>query len=115
MTLEETWCGRRPNISYFKIFGCIAYTHILNEKRKKLDDKGEKYVFLGVSDCLKAYKLYNPNTKKIIISCDVIFDEKKFWKWSTNGAPIPTNFDGEKDEEKRHPVENQQESTIIRA
>ncbi|GKV03282.1 hypothetical protein SLEP1_g15614 [Rubroshorea leprosula] len=52
-----------------------------DEKRKKLDDKGGKSIFLGVSNHSKAYKLYNPNTKKIIISRDVIFDEGKFWEW----------------------------------
>ena len=42
MTLEEAWSGRKPAIDHFKIFGCIAYAHILDEKRKKLDDKGER-------------------------------------------------------------------------
>jgi len=67
------------DVSHFEIFGCIAYAHIPDKKRKKLNDKGEKSVFLGVSDCSKASKLYNPNTKKIIISRDVSFDEENFW------------------------------------
>jgi len=46
----------------------------------KIDDNGEKCVFLCFSVCLKAYKLYNPNTKKIIISRDVIFNEEIFWQ-----------------------------------
>jgi len=56
MTPEEAWNGRRPDVSHLKIFGCTAYAHIPDEKRKKLDNKGEKYVFLGVSVCSKAYK-----------------------------------------------------------
>ena len=47
--------------------------HVLDEKRKKLDDKGEKCVFLSVSEASKAYKLFNPLIKKIITSRDVIF------------------------------------------
>ena len=51
----------------------------------KVDDKGEKCIFLGVcSDQLKAYKLHNPITKKIIISWDVVFDEETFRPWSNN-------------------------------
>ena len=42
MTLEEAWSGRKPAVDHFKIFGCIAYAHIPDEKRKKLDDKGER-------------------------------------------------------------------------
>ncbi|KAI5348929.1 hypothetical protein L3X38_001816 [Prunus dulcis] len=81
MTLEEAWSGRRLSVDHFKIFCCIAYAHVPNEKRKKLDDKGEKYVFLSVSDHSKAYRLFNPITKKIIISRDVIFDEENMWNW----------------------------------
>ncbi|CAL5333116.1 unnamed protein product [Camellia sinensis] len=96
ITLEEAWSGRRPAVGHFRIFGCVAYAHIPNEKRRKLDDKGEKCIFLGVSDQSKAYKLYNPSTKKIIISRDVVFDEEKFWPWNNDGVqqqipaqPIP--------------------------
>ena len=83
MTPEEAWSGRKPVVDHFRIFGCVAYAHIPDQKRKKLDDKGEKCIFLGVSDQSKAYKLYNPNTKKIIlISQDVVFYEDQIWEWS---------------------------------
>ncbi|CAL9024552.1 unnamed protein product, partial [Prunus brigantina] len=49
LTPEEAWSGRKPAIGYFKVFGCIAYARIPDEKRKKLDDKGEKCVFDSVS------------------------------------------------------------------
>ncbi|KAA0055477.1 retrovirus-related Pol polyprotein from transposon TNT 1-94 [Cucumis melo var. makuwa] len=48
-------------------------------KRSKLDGKGEKYIFLDVCEQSKAYKLYNPITKKIVISRDVVFNEAEFW------------------------------------
>uniref|UniRef100_A0A0D2ZYS7 Retroviral polymerase SH3-like domain-containing protein n=1 Tax=Brassica oleracea var. oleracea TaxID=109376 RepID=A0A0D2ZYS7_BRAOL len=35
----------------------------------------------GVSKESKAYRLYDPTTKKIIISKDVRFDEEKMWNW----------------------------------
>ena len=73
MTPEEAWSGRKPVVDHFRIFGCVAYAHIPDEKRKKLDDKGEKCVFLGVSEHSKAYKLFNPSTNKIVTSRDVIF------------------------------------------
>ncbi|KAJ8639629.1 hypothetical protein MRB53_016323 [Persea americana] len=47
MTPEEAWNGRKPAVDHFKIFGCRAYAKIPDENRKKLDDKGEKCVFLG--------------------------------------------------------------------
>ena len=30
---------RNPNLSHLTVFGCIAYVHILYEKRTKLDPK----------------------------------------------------------------------------
>ena len=108
MTPEEAWSGRKPAVDHFRIFGCIAYAHIPDEKRKKLDNKGEKCIFLGVSDKSKAYKLYNPSTMKIVISRDVVFDEESTWSWNQNGVKksIPADFD---DEEKgQQPMENEQ-------
>ncbi|GKV22816.1 hypothetical protein SLEP1_g32638 [Rubroshorea leprosula] len=48
LTPEEAWSGRRPVVDYFIIFWCIAYAHVPDQKRSKLDDKGEKCIFLGI-------------------------------------------------------------------
>lgn len=85
MTLEETRSGRKPIVDHFRIFGCIAYTHVPDEKRKKLDDKGEMCVILGISEASKAYKLFNPLTKKIVTNIDVISNEDDTWNWTKNG------------------------------
>ncbi|RDX94009.1 hypothetical protein CR513_23663, partial [Mucuna pruriens] len=46
-----------------------------------------------------AYKLYNPVTKKVIISRDVTFDEERMWNWSSKAqkepAVIPENYEEE--------------------
>lgn len=78
MTPKEAWNGQRLAVDHFRIFGRVAYAHVPDQKRKKLDDKGEKCNFLGNSDQSKAYKLYNPSTKKILISRDVVFNENQF-------------------------------------
>lgn len=50
-----------------------------DERRSKLDEKSKKCIFVGYSETSKAYKLYNPITKKIIISKDVKFNEEESW------------------------------------
>jgi hypothetical protein len=55
--------------------------HVPNEKRIKLEDKSYKCVFLGVSEESKAYRLYDPESKKIVTSRDVIFAEEETWNW----------------------------------
>jgi hypothetical protein len=97
-TPEEAWSGRKPAVDYFRIFGCIAYAHVPDEKRKKLDDKGEKCVFLGISECSKAYKLFNPLTKKIVTSRDVVFDEENTWDWNRQ-QPTQVVFDTDSESE----------------
>ncbi|KAJ8645381.1 hypothetical protein MRB53_007129 [Persea americana] len=104
-TPEEAWSGRRPSIDHLRILGCIAYAHVPDEKRKKLDDKGVKCVFLGVSAESKAYRLYNPVTKQIIISHDVVFYEENVWDWNDEEKPqIPVNCDNEEQQQLQIPV-----------
>ena len=49
----------------------------------KLDDRNGKYVFIGYDENSKGYKLFNPRSKKIIISKDIEFDEGASWDWSS--------------------------------
>ena len=46
---------------------------------KKLDKKSEPCVFTGYSEQHKAYMLYNPVTKKVVVSRDVKFIDDKCW------------------------------------
>jgi hypothetical protein len=41
----------------------------------KLDKKAEKYIFIGYKYGLKGYKIWNPETKKLMYSRDVVFKE----------------------------------------
>ncbi|XP_074327778.1 uncharacterized protein LOC141665692 [Apium graveolens] len=79
-TPNEAWSGSKPSVGHLRIFGCIAYVHVPDQKRKKLDDKGEKCIFTGYDKRSKAYRLYNPLMKKLIISRDVEFDESDYWR-----------------------------------
>ena len=67
------------SVTHLKKFGCLAYAHVLDELRKKLDNKGQKCIFVGYSEDTKAYKLYDPVARKVIISCDVQFIENESW------------------------------------
>ena len=54
--LKEKWSGLKVTVSHFRIFGCIAFAHVPEELRKKLDDRSEKYIFIGYSEQSKAYR-----------------------------------------------------------
>ena len=88
-TPYEVYRGRKPNLSHLRIFGCIGYAKTEKAGLKKLDDRSRMLVHLGTEPGSKAYRMLNPETRKIIVSRDVIFDESKGWNWneiSTEGG-----------------------------
>ena len=74
---HEVWTGKKPSLSHLRVFGCDAYVHVPKEKRTKLDNKSERCIFIGYKDGLKGYKLWNPETRKVVYSRDVVFREVK--------------------------------------
>ena len=79
---EEAWSGHKPSVTHLRVFGCVAYAKIPDARRRKLDDKSEKCIFVGYGERRMGYRLYNPITKKVITSRDVIFEEDKSWEWN---------------------------------
>ena len=77
MTPKEAWNGINPLVEHFQVFGCISQVHVVDIKITKLEDKSFTCVLLGVSEESKAYRLYDPVARKIIVSRDVIFEENK--------------------------------------
>jgi transposase InsO family protein len=76
ITPEEAWTKIKPDVSHFRVFGSIAWAHIPDEKRKALQPKSEKCIFVGYSEDVKGYRLLQPHCNEIIIRRDVKFDEK---------------------------------------
>jgi hypothetical protein len=60
MTLEEDFSGKKPNVENLRIFGCLVYSHIPNDKRNKLEPSGKKGIFVGYNDSSKSYRIYIP-------------------------------------------------------
>ncbi|KAJ9542985.1 hypothetical protein OSB04_029491 [Centaurea solstitialis] len=85
---EEFWKGSKPSVEKFKVFGCIGHVHIPAQLRTKLDARSHKCVFLGISQESKAYRLYDPSSKKVVISRDVKFDEDATWDWSKENQKV---------------------------
>ncbi|GAU11497.1 hypothetical protein TSUD_344870 [Trifolium subterraneum] len=91
---EEVWSGKKPSVSHFKVFGALCHKHIPEAKRTKLDDRSESMIIVGYH-VTGAYKLYNPISKKMTYSRDVIVDEAKTWDWiagSSTSRPQITQF-----------------------
>ena len=82
--------GKKPSVSHIRVFGCMAYAKKDAGQLRKIDDRSEAAVHLGIEPGSKAYRLYNPTSKRIIVSRDVIFDEKTRWNWKGEGKQVQT-------------------------
>jgi hypothetical protein len=62
------------------VFGCVSWAHIYDDLRKKLDAKIHACIMIGYYEEdyeeSKAYQLFNPVKRQIIIKRNVWFDEK---------------------------------------
>jgi hypothetical protein len=74
-TPYHIWTGKKPDISHFRIFGCLAYVLVHKEKRKALQPHSKKCIFVGYPEGVKAWKFWDPVSKQIIISSHAAFDE----------------------------------------
>ena len=112
MTPVEAWCGVKPAVGHLRVFGCIAYAHVPDAQRTKLEDKSRCCVLFGVSEESKAYRLYDPTTKRIIISRDVVFEEEGQWNWEKSSEEdnmFDMEWEGEKREERDESCDGNEE------
>lgn len=64
--------GKKPDISYFRVFGCLAYVLVRKRDRKALQPHSRKYIFVGYPDGTKAYKFWDPVVQKFYISSHAV-------------------------------------------
>jgi hypothetical protein len=60
-TSYEAWHGRKPTVSYLRVFGCIAFS-------KELDHIGNRStpgVFIGYAEGSKAYHILDSGTQRV--------------------------------------------------
>ena len=65
----------KPSVKHMRVFSCLAYVLTPTEKRLKRDPKARPGLFMGYEESSKAYRVYNIEGDKVVISRDVNFDE----------------------------------------
>jgi hypothetical protein len=74
MTPFEAWHGRKLTVHHLRTFWCIVYVRNTMPHLKKLEDHGCKMIFVGYKSGSKAYRAYNPITKHVHVTRDMVFD-----------------------------------------
>lgn len=67
MSPYELWKGWNPNISYFRIWRCLAYVRIPYPKRIILASGVYRCVFIGYSSTTTGYMFYDLENKVILL------------------------------------------------
>ena len=62
MTLYELWFGKKPKLSFLKVWGCDAYMKKFHPDKLKL--KSEKCVFIGYPKETIGYTFYHRSEGK---------------------------------------------------
>ncbi|KAG7536831.1 Integrase catalytic core [Arabidopsis suecica] len=97
MNVPNYLCGEAGRNRVLTMFECLVASDIQEQRllgEKKLDDRSRMLVHLGTDASLKAYRLFDPTTKKIIVSRDVIFDESKNWSWNNVERMTGSEYSG---------------------
>jgi hypothetical protein len=80
-TLYELLIGKKPNVSYFRVFGSKCFILIKRGRNSKFAPKAVEGFLLGYDSNTRAYRVFNKSTGLVEVSCDIVFDE-------TNGSQV---------------------------
>jgi transposase InsO family protein len=58
-----------------RVFGCVAFVHVHQQHRTKLDSRAVRCIFVGYPPNKRGYKCYHPPSRKYFVSKDVTFHE----------------------------------------
>ncbi|KAJ9535780.1 hypothetical protein OSB04_un001068 [Centaurea solstitialis] len=75
-TPYELWTGKKPKLSFLKIWGCEVY--VKRTTSEKLKPKSDKCFFVGYPKNTLGYYFYNPSENKVFVARNGEFLEEKF-------------------------------------
>ena len=85
-TPYEMWTGKRPSLSFLKIWCCEAY--VKRQVSNKLEPKSDKCLFVGYPKETKGYYFYNPIENKVFVARNGVFLEREFISKGTSGSKV---------------------------
>jgi hypothetical protein len=80
-TSYELLTCKKPNVSYFRVFGSKCFILIKRGRNSEFAPKAVEGFLLGYDSNTRAYRVFNKSTGLVEVSCDIVFDE-------TNGSQV---------------------------
>ena len=85
-TPYELWYGKKPILSFLKIFGCEAFVKCLVSN--KLEPKSDKCIFVGYPKETMGYYFYKRSENRVFVARGGVFLEKEFVSKAVSGRTI---------------------------
>ena len=86
MTPYELWFGKKPKLSFLKVWGCDAYVKKIQPD--KLEPKLQKCAFIGYPKETVGYTFYHRSEGKIFVAKNRSFLEKEFLLKEVSGRKV---------------------------
>jgi transposase InsO family protein len=77
-TPEEAWSGQTPDVGKFRTFGCKVWVMSTDKHLPKFANRSRVGVFLGFPKSHKGYLCYFPDTNRVVVTHQPVFDEMSF-------------------------------------
>ena len=94
-TSYELLTGKKPNISYFRVFGSKCFILIKRGRKSKFAPKTVEGFLLGYDSNTRAYRVFNKSTELVEVFCNApnLRVEFFFLQHSPNsGVTFPLSF-----------------------
>ena len=82
----ELWFGKKPMLSFLKVWGCDAYVKKLQPD--KLEPRSKKCVLIGYPKETIGYTFYHRSEGKIFVAKNGFFLEKEFLSKKVSGGEV---------------------------
>lgn len=92
-TPYELFCGRKPLVSYFKAFGCLAFVGLPKQLRNKLDMRAKLGVMVGYAKKTRGYRIWLLDKNEVVETSNVRFEEGKL---AVENVLVPAVVDSSK-------------------
>jgi transposase InsO family protein len=80
-TSYELLTGKKPNVSYFRVFDSKCFILVKRGRKSKFAPKAVEGFLLGYDSNTRAYRVFNKSTGLVEVCCDIVFDK-------TNGSQV---------------------------
>ncbi|WVZ61596.1 hypothetical protein U9M48_011448 [Paspalum notatum var. saurae] len=90
-TPYEVWHGHQPAVHFFRTFGCVAHVKAGSKPLTKLEDRSTPMVFVRYEQGTKAWRFYNPVTRRVHVPRDAVFEEDCPWDWGEEKGAGPND------------------------